>query len=54
MGDFNSLRIDIGVEDDCRDGEKVDDAFNRVYTYVEDKLIKKVNEAKEELRENGD
>lgn len=51
LGNFQSLRIDIGVQDSRRDGENVDEAFNRVYGFVEDKLIKKINEAKEEVPE---
>lgn len=51
LGNFQSLRIDIGVEDARRDGENVDEAFNRVYTFVENKLITKVNESKESIGE---
>lgn len=49
MGNFESLRVDIGVEDDLRDGENVEQGFNRVYTYVEKKLVEKVQETEEEL-----
>jgi methyl coenzyme M reductase subunit D len=45
LGNFQSLRIDIGVEDSLRSGEHVDDGFNRVYGFVESKLIEKVKEA---------
>ena len=51
LGNFQSLRIDLGVVDSKRDGETVEDAFNRVYSFVENKLINKVNEAKEEVSE---
>jgi hypothetical protein len=51
LGNFQSLRIDLGVVDSRRDGESVEDAFNRVYSFVENKLISKVNEAKEEVSE---
>jgi hypothetical protein len=51
LGNFQSLRIDLGVVDSKRDGETVEDAFNRVYSFVENKLITKVNEAKEEVSE---
>lgn len=51
LGNFQSLRIDLGVVDSKRDGESVEDAFNRVYSFVENKLIAKVNEAKEEVSE---
>ena len=51
LGNFQSLRIDLGVIDSRRDGENIEDAFNRVYSFVEDKLITKINEAKEEVQE---
>jgi len=49
LGNFQSLRIDLGVEDSERDGENVNDAFNRVYSFVEEKLTEKVKEASSEI-----
>lgn len=49
LGNFQSLRIDLGVVDSRRDGETIEDAFNRVYGFVENKLITKVKEAKAEV-----
>lgn len=54
MGNFESLRVDIGVADDLRQGETVDTGFNRVYEYVEKKLIDKVNETEAELNSKED
>jgi hypothetical protein len=51
LGNFQSLRIDIGVEDSIRNDEHVDEAFTRVYDFVEKKLIAKVNESKAEVSE---
>lgn len=51
LGNFQSLRIDLGIEDSRREGETVDEAFNRVYSFTETKLIEKINEAKEEVPE---
>jgi hypothetical protein len=51
LGNFQSLRIDLGVVDSKRDGESIDEAFTRVYSFVEQKLITKINEAKEEVSE---
>jgi len=51
LGNFQSLRIDIGVEDSLRNEEHVDEAFNRVYGFVEQKLIEKIQEAKTEVEE---
>lgn len=49
MGNFESLRVDIGVDDSRREGESVVDCFSRVYSFVEAKLMEKVNEAEAEI-----
>lgn len=49
LGNFQSLRVDLGVVDNVRNDEDVDQAMNRVYDFVESKVIEKVNEAKEAL-----
>lgn len=49
LGNFQSLRLDLGVVDSRRDGENTDQAFERVYKFVEDKLTDKLNEAKAEI-----
>lgn len=49
LGNFQSLRIDLGVIDSKRDGENIQEAFDRVYGFVEQKLITKINEAKTEV-----
>lgn len=48
-GNFQSLRIDCQVSDFVRDGESTKEASDRVYAFVEQQLIEKLNEAKEEL-----
>jgi hypothetical protein len=48
LGNFQSLRIDISVADNKRDGENTDQAFERVYKFVEEKLTEKVRESQEE------
>ena len=52
LGNFQSLRLDLGVVDSKRDGENTDQAFERVYKFVEDKLTAKIAEAKVELAES--
>ena len=49
LGNYESIKISIGVEDDVRSGENVDSATERVYKIVEEKLIKKTQEIEEEL-----
>jgi hypothetical protein len=51
LGNFQSLRIDIGVEDQVRDGENVQEGFDRVYKFVEEQLGQKLQEAKSEIAE---
>lgn len=49
LGNFQSLRIDLSVTDNKRDGETTNEAFERVYAFVEDKLAVKVKEAASEI-----
>lgn len=54
MGNYESLRVDIDVEDSVRpvDGEGkagIDAAFTRIYDYVAAQLIAKVNEVEAEV-----
>jgi hypothetical protein len=53
LGNFQSLRLDLGVIDSKREGENTDQAFERVYKFVEDKLAAKIAEAKVELEEGN-
>jgi len=50
LGNYESIRIGVGVEDEVRQGETVDTATERVYTFVENKLIEKTREVEEELK----
>ena len=49
LGNFQSLRIDLEVIDSKREGENTNEAFERVYSFVEDKLAEKVKEASAEI-----
>lgn len=51
LGNFQSLRIDLGIEDSRRDGENIQEAFDRVYSFVENRLVEKIEEAKTEINE---
>jgi argininosuccinate lyase len=50
LGNYESIKIGVGIEDDVRQGETVDAATERVYTFVENKLIQKTEEVEEELK----
>ena len=51
LGNFQSLRLDLGVVDSSRNGETVDQSFERVYKFVEDRLTAKILEAQSEAEE---
>lgn len=51
LGNFQSLRLDLGCTDWVRDGENVDSATDRVYKFIEEKLVEKISEAQKELSE---
>lgn len=50
LGNFESMRIDVGIADSARDGETAQSAFNRVYGFVEQQLINKFAATEEELQ----
>lgn len=52
LGNFQSVKVNVGIEDWKRDSDQsVDAAFDRVYNYVETKLIEKLEQTKKELDE---
>ena len=50
LGNYESIKIGVGIEDDLRSGENVNTATERVYKFVEEKLIQKTREVEEELK----
>lgn len=50
LGNYESIKVGLGVEDTVRAGENVETATNRVYKFVEDKLIEKMQEIEQELK----
>lgn len=50
LGNYESIKISLGVEDHVRNNETVDSATERVYKFVEDKLLEKTQEIEEELK----
>jgi hypothetical protein len=51
LGNFQSLRLDLGVVDYTRNDETTNEAMDRVYAFVENKLITKIQEAKDQIAE---
>jgi hypothetical protein len=50
LGNYESIKIGIGIEDFVRQGETADSATERVYKFVEEKLVEKTREIEEELK----
>lgn len=44
MGNFESIQVEIGVEDEPRGEEKFSEAYNRVKDFVESRLLDGVEE----------
>jgi hypothetical protein len=49
LGNFESLRVDLGITDCTRQDEDIIQAQNRIYKLVETQLIEKVREARSEI-----
>jgi hypothetical protein len=49
MGDFESLRVDVGLEIDGKPGETPEQTYLRAAEWVEKKLVDKVDEVTKEL-----
>ena len=50
LGNFESIKVGIGIEDWVREGENTSTATDRVYKFVEEKLIEKVKEIESEIK----
>ena len=50
LGNFESVRIALGVEDWVRSGENTSQATDRVFKFVEEKLLEKVNEIETDIK----
>jgi methyl coenzyme M reductase subunit D len=49
VGNFQSLRLDCQVTDYVREDESTREASDRIYAFVEQQLVDKLKEAREEL-----
>ena len=51
LGNYESMHVELGVEDWVRDTDaNTDAAMNRVFEFVESKLVEKVNEMEKDLK----
>lgn len=51
-GNFQSARVDMGIEDDVREKESIDAAISRVYSKVEERINEKIEQMQKELESN--
>lgn len=49
LGNYESIHVDLGVEDYVRNEESVSQAMDRVYQFVESQLVEKVEEIEADL-----
>jgi hypothetical protein len=52
LGNFQSLRLDLGITENQLEGETKDEAFERVYNFVQEKLKSKIKEGREAILED--
>lgn len=50
MGNFESLQLEIGVEDEPRGEEKFSEAFNRVKDFVESRLLDEIEQLEADIK----
>lgn len=53
LQNFENIKLTVGVTDDVREGEGVEKAFERVYAFVEKKLIEKIDVIEAELKDTS-
>lgn len=52
LGNYESVHMTVGITDTVREGETVNQAFERVYSFVESKLTEKVEAIETDLKSN--
>jgi len=50
MGNFESLQLEIGVEDEPRGEEKFAEAYNRVKDFVESRLLSEIEQLETDIK----
>lgn len=49
LGNYETVAVELGIEDNVRQGENVSQAMDRVYEFVEGQLIQRVQEIEADL-----
>jgi hypothetical protein len=53
LGNYESLHLEVGVDDYVRSGESVSAAMDRVYAFVEEQLVERMQEVEADLRDKA-
>lgn len=53
MGNYESMDIHVNLSASAAPGETAKDVFNRVYEFVEARLVEKFTETEDELKKRG-
>lgn len=49
LGNYETIAVEMGIEDWVRDGETASSAMDRVYDFVEEQLIRRVQDIEADL-----
>ena len=52
LGNYETVAVEVGIEDSVRQGENVTQAMDRVYEFVEDQLVQRVQDIEADLNGN--
>lgn len=52
LGNFENVKVNVEVTADALEGESINTAFERVYSFVEAKLQEKVEEIERDIKGN--
>lgn len=50
LGNYETIAVEVGIEDNVRSGENVTQAMDRVYNFVEEQLVTRVQDIESDLR----
>lgn len=49
LGNYETIAIEVGIEDSVRNGENVSQAMDRVYSFVEEQLVQRVQDIEADI-----
>jgi hypothetical protein len=50
LGNYETIAVEVGIEDNVRSGENVTQAMDRIYNFVEEQLVTRVQDIESDLR----